>query len=41
MLVDVRLVVTCVGTDLCDELIIRSEESYWVWVCVCVCVRAI
>ena len=29
-------VVCCVGSDLCDELITRSEESYWVCVCVCV-----
>jgi hypothetical protein len=21
----------CAGNGLCDELITRSEESYWVW----------
>jgi len=26
------------GRGLCDELITRPEESYWVCVCVCVCV---
>ena len=26
------------GSDLCDGLITRSEESYWVCVCVCVSV---
>ena len=31
-------VVWCVGRDLCDVLIIRSEESDRVCVCVCVCV---
>jgi hypothetical protein len=32
--------VCCVGRGFCDELITRSEESYWVYVCmrVCVCV---
>jgi hypothetical protein len=36
---DVRLlffVVCCVGSDLCDDIITRSEESYRV----CVCARA-
>ena len=28
----------CVGSELCDELISCSEESYCVCVCVCVCV---
>jgi hypothetical protein len=34
-------VVCCVGSGLCDGLIIRSGESYRVCVCVCVsnCVR--
>ena len=37
---DVRLFVCCVsvGSGLCDELIITSEESYRLCVCVCVCV---
>jgi hypothetical protein len=26
-------VVSCVVRSLCDELIIRAEESYWVSVC--------
>jgi len=30
-------VVCCVGSGLCDGLIIHSEESYRVFVCVCVC----
>ena len=30
-------VVCCVGSGLCDELITRSEESYWV--CVSLIVR--
>jgi hypothetical protein len=30
--------VCCVGSDLCDVLITRSEEFYRVCVCVCVCV---
>jgi hypothetical protein len=39
--------VCCVGSGLCDELITRTEESYYVclimciwvtYVCVCVCV---
>jgi hypothetical protein len=37
----ILLCVMCyVGSDLCDELITRSEESYrvCVFVCVCVCV---
>ena len=29
--------VCCVVSDLCDELITRSEESYRVFMCVCVC----
>jgi hypothetical protein len=32
------LVVWCVGSGLCDELITRPEGSYGV--CVCACVRA-
>jgi hypothetical protein len=38
---DVRLlffVVCCVGSNLCAELITRSEEFYRLCVCVCVCV---
>jgi len=31
-------VVCCVGSDLCDELMTRSEQPYSVCVCVCVCV---
>jgi hypothetical protein len=31
-------IVCCVGSGLCDRLIIRLEESYRVCVCVCVCV---
>ena len=31
-------VVFCVGSDLCDGLITRPEESYRLCVCVCVCV---
>jgi hypothetical protein len=27
-------VVCCVGSGLCDELIARAEEFYWVFVCV-------
>ena len=35
-------VVCCVGTGLCEELIIRTEESCRVLcVCVCVCVYLI
>ena len=34
----VGMVVCCVGSGLCDELITRSGESYRVCVCVCVCV---
>jgi hypothetical protein len=30
--------VYCVGSGLCDVLITRTEESYWVCMCVCVCV---
>ena len=30
--------VCCVGKGLCDEVITRSEESYWACVCVCNCV---
>jgi hypothetical protein len=30
-------VVCCVGSDLCDELITRPEESYRVRVCPIVC----
>ena len=29
--------VCCVGSGLCDELIICPEETYRVCVCVCVC----
>ena len=33
-------VLRCVGRGFCDELIIRSDESYWGGgVCECVCVR--
>ena len=35
---EVRLLCSCVGSDLSDELITRSEESYRVCVCLCVCV---
>lgn len=32
-------IVYCLGSDLCNQLIIRKEESYWVvHACVCVCV---
>jgi hypothetical protein len=30
-------VLCCVGRELCDELITRSEESYHVCVCLTVC----
>ena len=36
---DVVFVVCCVGSDLCDELITRPEESHRLCVRVCVCVR--
>ena len=38
----ISVVVSCVGSSLCDELIARSEDSYQVYVCVCsrACVRA-
>ena len=32
------LVVCCVGSGLCDDLIIRPDESYSLCECVCVCV---
>ena len=32
------LVVCCVGSGLCDGLMTRSGESYWLCVCVCMCV---
>jgi len=34
---DVRVLylLCCVGSDLCDELMTRLEESYRVFVCVC------
>jgi hypothetical protein len=25
----------CAGSGLCDMLITRSEESFWLWECVC------
>jgi len=39
---DVPLLMCCVGSGLCDELITRSEQSYRVCVCVCVlCVSCV
>ena len=40
---DVLSCVCCVGSDLCDELITCSEDTYRLCVCVCVraCVRSI
>jgi len=31
-------VASCLAIGLCDELIIRSEDSYRVYMCVCSCV---
>ena len=31
------IVVCCVGSSLCDELIARSGESYWVCACLIAC----
>jgi len=33
----ISYVVCCVGSGLCDGLITRPEESYWLCVCVIVC----
>ena len=34
-----ELIVFCVRSALCDELIARQEVSYRVCVCVCVCIE--
>jgi hypothetical protein len=28
----------CIGSGVCDGLVTRSEQSYWVYVCVRACV---